>query len=518
MRGWTSMVDTRKRRVAVFLFFLLAFGVMLVFFGETGKPSCMAVPVLTEEEQADLGEYVQRDLSRELQYNSQRAAVDCRTSTIYIAQDIRKDTKMEDLTGSLGSFTPSLRLSFAPDPAFHDLAAAVEQGHVFKLNVSHGYKKYMQYDMVFTTLPVLRLEGEGIGETEKGKEIVAGTMCLWTPWDPDVNSRSVKTSNAQWHIRGGYSATLQKTPFKLNLKNKTGTGKSISLAGLGADDDWILNPMNLDDTKLKEKLFMQLWNRRARQVDWNEKMSEGEYVEVIINQEYCGLYQLQRRIDRKFLNLKSGDVLLKSGADLEAPDAETAYEIIHSGLTREQTYALVQDFFDEKDPELLNMDNFLDVNLFLQWASAVDNMIKNMFFVMKEGTSGYQMSLLPWDTDMSWGTVWKAEINGFGYDFEMSRQNTALRIEYEWMQKYYPDLDQQMAGRWKELRETLLTMENISGVLEQEQQILDSSGVLQRDAVRWGLYYKGEDSKENLYRSIEARLAWVDEYYSQYLQ
>ena len=127
------------------------------------------------------------------------------------------------------------------------------------------------------------------------------------------------------------------------------------------------------------------------------------------------------------------------------------------------------------------------------------------------------MHLLPWDTDMSWGTVWDNANGGFMYDFETSRQQITLRQEYAWMQQYHPELDIRMAKRWLELRETLLTMETITEILEQEQQVLDRSGARQRDTARWGLYYEGEDSLENLYRSIEARLAFVDAYYSQYL-
>ena len=475
------MVDTRKRRVAVFLFFLLAFAAVLIFCLQTETVTCMGVPVLTEAEQAELGEYVYQDVSRALQYNGQRAAVDWSHSTVYIAQDIRKGTQMEDLLGTLRTTSPSLRLSFAPDEAFADLAAAVENGHIFKLNVAHGYNKYMQYDLIFTTLPVLRLEGEVIGKNEKGKDIVQGDMCLWTPMDAETNTYSVKSSNAVWHVRGGFSATLLKTPFKLNLKTKTGTGKNLSLVEMGADDDWILNPMNLDDTKLKEKLFSTLWNQRTDQVDWNQKMSSGEYVEVIINQEYWGLFQLQRRIDRKFLNLGSDEVLLKSGAELVPATIQEAYEIVHTGLTEEETYRLMQDFFDENDGELLNVDNFLDVNAFFQWASAVDNKIKNIFFLLEKTDTGYQMSMLPWDTDMSWGTVWKAEAGGFAYDFEDSRQKDALRVEYEWMSDYHPDLDRQMAQRWFALREELLTVENMTAILEQEQQVLDCSGAQIRD-------------------------------------
>ena len=512
------MVDTRKRRMAVFLFFLLALGAVLLFSRITERETCMGVPFLSEEEQAELGEYVYYDASRELQYNGQRAAVDLTTSTVYIAQDISAATKAADLQGTLRLLSPSLRMSFAPDEAFEELAAAVEQGHVFKLNIAHGSNKYMQYDLVFTTLPVLRLDGEVIGKNEKNKDICKGDMCLWNPADPEIRSYSVKTSQAQWHVRGGWSATLLKTPFKLDLKKKSGTPRNLSLAGLGADDDWILNPMNLDDTKLKEKLFMGLWNRRAEQVEWNEQMSEGAYVEVVINQEYWGVFQLQRRIDNKFLNLGADDILLKSGSLLSADTVETAYEIIWSGLPEQETYALVQEFFAGRDGELLNMDNFLDVNVFMQWASAKDNVQKNMFYLLRKEEGDYRMYLLPWDTDMSWGTVWRDEAGGFVYDFEESRQLVVLRREYDWMQQYRPDLDRQMAKRWFELRENLLTMENMTRIAQQHQALLDASGAQKRDTEQWGLYYEGQDSLENLHKSMEARLAFVDAYYSQYLQ
>lgn len=516
MKGWTNMIDTRKRRIAVFLFFLLALAGVLLFCRLTEERTCMGVPVLSQTEQAELDTYVYQDLSQILQYNGQRAAVDLTTSTVYIPQDIQKGAKLEELRGTLRLTSPSLQLSFAPDEAFEDLAAAVANGHKFKLNVAFGPHKYMQYEVVFTILPVLRLDGEVVGETSKGKEVCQGDMCFWDPSDSEINSYSVKTSDAQWHVRGGWSASLDKTPFKLDLRKKAGTGKNLSLAGLGADDDWILNPMNLDDTKLKEKVFGTIWNQRASQVDWNSKMSTGEYVEVVINQEYWGLFQLQRRIDRKFLNLDSEDILLKRGTVLNAPTIETTYEIIHSALTEEQTYQVVRGFYEQRDADIVNMDNFLDVNLFCQWAAALDNITKNIFFLLHNDNGAYQLSLVPWDTDMSWGTVWDG--SGFIYDFETSRTLSALRVEYSWIRKFHPDLDQQMAQRWFELRESLLTMENMTAVMEREQAVLDASGAQVRDTDRWGLYYEGEDSLENLRKSMEARLEWVDAYYSQYLQ
>lgn len=508
------MFDTRKRRIAVFLIFLLALGGVLLFCRATETRSCMGVPILSEQEQAELGRYVKTDLSWDLRCNGQRAAVDLPSSTIYISQNIQPGTKAEDLLGSLQA-SPSVGLSFAPDEAFEDLASAVAQGHVFRLNARYGSDKYMQYDLVFTPLPVLRIDGESIGKNEKGKDICDGEICLWMGNDPETGRYSVKTSDALWNVRGGFSATLVKTPFKVSLKKNSGDNRNLSLAGLGEDDDWILNPMNLDDTKLKEKLFMGLWNQRAEQVDWNEKMSDGEYVEVVINQEYWGLFQLQRRVDGKFLSLGPGDILLKSGSDLSADTVETAYEIVYTSLTEQETYAQMEGFFRAEE-DILNLDNFLDVNLFLQAASAMDNIQKNIFYHLRKTEDGYRMYLLPWDTDMSWGTVWRDEAGGFIYDFEASRQNVTLRQEYAWMERYHPDLNRQMAERWLELRETVLTMDAVTAILQQEQQVLDQSGAWKRDTERWGLYYEGVDSLENLYRSVEARFAWVDAYYDQY--
>jgi hypothetical protein len=95
----------------------------------------------------------------------------------------------------------------------------------------------------------------------------------------------------------------------------------------------------------------------------------------------------------------------------------------------------------------------------------MDNMQKNIFYLLRKTENGYRMYLLPWDTDMSWGTVWRDEAGGFVYDFEASRQNVTLRQEYEWMQTFHPNLDQQMAKRWQELRKDLLTMENVTATI-----------------------------------------------------
>lgn len=509
------MIDRRKWRIAALSFFLLVLLLVMFFCIQAEKQMCMDVKILSESEQAKLREYEYRDLRDLILYNGQPAAVDLPSSTVYIPQNIPEGIQPEDLMGNLEIAGHNFQLFFAPDAAFEDLPAAAAEGHAFKLNVVHRSGSYMQFDLVFTTLPVMRIDGVAVDVNERGRDVYKGEMCLWTPDDPETGRYSVKTSDAIWHVRGGWSATLEKTPFKLDLKKESGGNKNLSFLGLGADDDWVLNPMNLDDTKVKEKLFCGLWNQRAGQVSWNEQMSAGQYVEVVIDGDYWGLFQLQRRIDEKFLNLQTDDVLLKNIADENASAPEAAYEIVYSSLTEEETYSLVTDYYYGRDGDILELNNFLDVNLFLEYAAAIDNIGKNMFHLLRKTADGYDMYLLPWDTDMSWGVVWD---EGFAYDYEESNKKSARREEYTWMQKYHPDLDRQMAERWFELRETLLTMETMESILAQELTVLERSGALKRDRDVWGLTYRGEDSLENLHRFLQERLWKLDTNYGEYLQ
>ena len=507
------MLDSRKlRKLAFFLSLLLLVTAMALFMLDK-KQRCLEVEILSGQEDAWLQEYVYKDYSNYLLYNGQRAPVDVQTSTIYIAQDIGPDTKAEDLLGSLKISSSRHRLAFAPDEAFRNLAQAVSDNHCFRLYVTDHSGEYMEYNVVFTTLPVLRIDGEFFEYDQKDREVNKGNLCLWTPKDPDSGHYSVKESNVHWHIRGGSTSYQPKTPWKLALKKKSGTNKNMSMVGLGSDDDWILNPMVLDDTKLKEHLFMQLWNQLAAETDWNPRMSSGQYVEVVMNQNYQGVYLLQRRIDKKYLNLGSEDILLKGQSVWEAATAADAYEIVSSPLNEQDTFAQIQGFFDGSDPSILRQENYLDVVLFLQYASAVDNLgYKNMFFNLRKENDGYRLYMIPWDTDVSWGVVWN---EGFAYDYLDSLECAVYRDDFETIANYDPDLFSRLIQRWKTLRAGVLSEENVSATFQAAFNQLTRCGVLERDLQQWGQFYHGEDTAARLEQFLEEKLLWLDNHYSQ---
>jgi hypothetical protein len=92
-------------------------------------------------------------------------------------------------------------------------------------------------------------------------------------------------------IRGSSSQTLPKKPYGLTtlMANNT-TNNNVSLLGMPAQNDWILNAIAFDKTLIRDYLCYNL----SRQM--GNYASRTEYCEVVVNGDYKGLYILQEKI------------------------------------------------------------------------------------------------------------------------------------------------------------------------------------------------------------------------------
>ena len=510
------MHSGKVRKIVLFLAVVLLLGAMIAFSYHRDHITCMGVEILTEADLEGFTEYSYRDVAKDLIFNGEPAAVDVESCTIYIPQDLTESSTPQNLPGQLRLDVTRYQIYFAPDEYFQDLPAAAEAGHRFRLYVTNGSRKYMTYDVIFTTLPVMRVSGEVLRAKDHWRDYMYGPLCLWHPKDPDTGRYSVRASNAEWSIRGGFSTTMPKHSWRVSLKNQNGEKRDMALAGLGNDDDWILNPMSLDDTFVKEKLAMQLWNELAEQSLWNYRMSMGEYVEVVINGVYEGIYLLQRKVESEVLGTTQNDIILK-GILQKAEDKlpSEVLEIVETPIDEETTFELASGILDYSNCDIQNLVNFIDFELFLDWLNAQDNIgYKNTYYVLKQTENGYQMSMVPWDTDMSLGVVWSHSIDNFAYYFESVSTMTAERMELPTMRQLYPDLDAKLARRWQELSQELFTVAHEQEIVAELRQQLERSGALERDLQRWGLVYGGEDSIENLNRYLEVRQQWMNEKYA----
>lgn len=502
------MINKRVFRRAIFWLSLGLFLAAMLPFAGKREDTCLGIPFLDAE--PDPSQYVYRDYSESLEFFEEKAAVDVETSTIYISQSIDGSTAVTDLKGELELRNRVNRMYFLRDPMFENLAEAVADGHGFPLIILSG-KHFMRYQVVFTTLPVMRLEDPYKTELTEKFVKVTGSMCLWTPEDPDLGLYTVKKSEVRWKIRGQTASSKPKKSWKLTLLKDTGTKKNLSLLGLGADDDWILNPLYMDDTKETEQFAMTLWNELADQAEWDLKMSCGAYCEMVMNGKYRGLYLLQRRVDRKYLELDEDQILLKTNSSISvSPGEKEAYEITYSPFPAEETYDIWMDLFHNRLGDAINLNNYADVSIFIQLGSMQDNAtFRNLFCVLTPGEEGYGLSYVLWDTDMSMGMC-----PGFTYDYDTAIHLVLQRYEHDTIRQSVPDLDQRIAERWFQLREGLLREAHMDGLLENMDAELSSSGARKRDRDEWGVRH---DSLKSVAEFLHDRLIFLDNYYGEKL-
>ena len=325
------MLITKKSRLAVFicLFFLCFFfaGTLIrterLLYTDISvirkdlPTGCMDVPVI--EENLFLEEFTEDpslDIPK-LSFNGQKISVTADSLTLYISQPTDSLGHFTQLYGTLISEDPNYSLYFINNSALQNLETSVHTNTPLQL-IAANDSSYRKIHVVITTLPVLYLE-QSYPDTyvnDNGREVFTGSFALFGKVPSSPQDYCVDSGITEWHLRGGSSSFYPKTPLKLSLKDSFGGNSNHDFFGLGADDDYILNPMVMDDTDIREKFAMDLWNSFISDGSSSHKMSSGEYVEVIVNQEYRGLYLLQRRVDRKYLELDPDQDILLKGKNL----------------------------------------------------------------------------------------------------------------------------------------------------------------------------------------------------------
>lgn len=502
---------TKQRTIARVLF-LISLVVLLAAVLRShcnDQFTCLGLSFLAESPAEEQYEY--RDYSDRLLFSGEKAPIDVESSTIYISQSISASTTFADLQGNLACLPPETHMYFLEDPLWDDLASAAAESHPFTLLIFSG-DRFMRYRVIFTTLPVFSIEDPDRTELQEKGVYAYGTFRAWTPDDPELDGYTVKSTPVRWNLRGGTATVMPKKSIKLTLQKKDGTNRNMELLGMGSDDDWILNPMSLDDFKVKENLLMTLWNELAQENDWDVKMSTGNYCEVVMNGRYRGLYLLQRRVDRKYLGLEPDQILLKGeGGPAENMEKPAGYSIVYSNMTESETYDLWMDIRANRFGNCANLLNYADVSLFVQFGYMQDNsLFRNIFYLLTPKDGDYELQLILWDTDMSMGLV-----KDFAYNYEESIHTPLNRADYGKVQAAHGDLDQVVAKRWFELRKSTFSEAHLVSTLERLSGELTASGSLLRDQALWGQYVSSPVPLETFFHD---RLEFLDGYYSEFLK
>lgn len=435
-------------------------------------------------------------------------ATDHESRTVYIPQPIHEDTTRADLIGTI-SVEPPYDLCWMKEDTFADLSGAVSNNHAFTMLV-YDENVYARYRVIFTPLPVLRVEASDTYIDDEKTEVFTGSFTAFSASAPTVQSAC-----GEWHIRGNSAVLQSKKSWRLSLKDGTGNQKNLSLAGLGSDDDWILNPMSRDDLKFREHFIGNLWNEINQ--DPHLSMSAGEYVELVMDGEYMGLYLLQRRVDRKYLSLHKNDLLMKGTNGNNQISAEDTFEEVYSPSGTQDAYAIAGTYYTNFTPEFIDLSNYINYELLINLFYLPDNLEwKNTFYLWRPNESNFSLSFIPWDTDMSLGFDYK---EGILFNIYLRDEAKILhRQEYDALSALYPDLDRQIALGWQELRKSLISYEGLANQIRSLRADLQQSGALFRDYDRWEYYALGADTEDLLFGFLKGRIEQLDAYYGDILK
>ena len=106
-------------------------------------------------------------------------------------------------------------------------------------------------------------------------------------------------------MRGSSSQTmLNKKPYAVETREDDGiNNRNVSILGMPAENDWVLNSLAFDQTGMRDVLAYELSNLLGQYA------SRSVYCEVVINGDYKGLYAFMEKIkpDKNRVNIETMD-------------------------------------------------------------------------------------------------------------------------------------------------------------------------------------------------------------------
>lgn len=378
-------------------------------------------------------------------------------------------------------------------------------------------------------LPVVRIHTAGSVPVESKDDYVDARLTI----DPNgAVLAGAYEGDVQIRGRGNSTWSMPKKPFRLKLRASSG------LLGMPANRDWVLLANYSDKSMLRTRTAFELGRQLG--MAWTPAT---EFVEVFLNGEYLGLYQLGQHIevsadrvdieelgpDDTDADALTGGYLLEVDARLDGdfhfttglgvpivfqgPDEPNAEQYAYmSGYIAEFEQALWSEAF--ADPEQ-GYAAYIDVDSFIRWY-LVNEIFKNNDSIMFSSCwmykdRGGKLHMGPlWDFDIAAGNI-----NYNGNDdpagWWVSRASWFDRLFQD------PAFVERVAQRWQAIRVTLLPQ--MLGAIHEDAQRLDLAqrNNFQRwpildtwvwpNAVVTGRY---EDEVGYLHDWLEARIAWLD--------
>lgn len=362
-------------------------------------------------------------------------------------------------------------------------------------------------------------------------------------------------------IRGRSSSHYPQKPYLFETRNEDGSNNNVSILGLPEENDWILLSNYNDKSLMRNILGYQLFERLGNYAP------RARLVEVILNNEYQGIYILTEKIKRDknrvdIAKLKEDDI---SGEELTggyifkidywnnndswqspySPINHPYYNIhfvYHDPDWDELTWQqkdYLEDYVTSFEETLYGLDynhaqngysKYIDTKSFIDYfiVSEVsrnnDGFKKSRYF--HKDKNGKIVAGPVWDFDWAWKNINECYIfkatDGSGWSYKVNNCNPDVKSP-DWMVRlfYDPEFKSRTNCRYYDVRSDILSNEAIFATIDSLYNLVKAPQI--KHFQRWNILgrnvgapevdeqpdtYEGE--VEKLKTWITKRLDWLD--------
>ncbi len=493
-------------------------------------------------------------------WHGKPAAVDELESTVYVpcsAED-GEYADWDTIVGKLAPASKDEKILYLKEDRMEQIGEAVREGYSFEAILSSG-QGITRFRVVLTGLPVLSITKTDLVPVT-GKEDHTGYAVM-------IDTKGLlRSSDCTFHVRGNYAADFDKKPYKVSLKKKNGKKNKMSWLGLRKDDDWILNPLYTDMSKVREVTAYQVWEQVTALAQNACPSSRVKYVEVLMDNSYHGIYALTEPVDAKQLkenrfpnqiSFTDSDLLYKINLwnqdypylDLYASSAgkieiltdfgkacvEIRYPKEWNADATWEPMHLFQDFvFRSRDRQALDragvevdIDSVVTLSLFCALTHATDNTWKNTLLIAKRVPAGQGQSGADagenrwilyrdiWDLNYVFGDIYDADQAQRYTAFSMEgaqqyRSNADTTYDFETYALIDPGVQGMLADKWAKWRDSGISADSVCGIVDDAFGELAGSGALGREMNRWPQTAEPDAAVSEMKEWIRVRFAYLD--------
>ena len=408
---------------------------------------------------------------------------------------------------------------------------AVANGDLFTFDGIEGSKQYtltaymgdslITGNITFTWLPIVELFGDFNVDRYTYTNVIIS--------EPD--SAFAEPMSAKIKVRGYATSQIRKHKrnYRLKFIAEDSTKMNRRFFGLRNDNTWILDAGQMDFLRVRNRVSTDLWLDMSRKPSYSDSVanvrngSRGQMVELLLNGEYRGIYNMCEPIDRKQLKLvryepetktfhgQIWDALISNtnvmmsqldstrpprglptwaGFRAKYPDYDEIRRLDWTTLVDAIRFSDYSDKLMDRQLFIDSVGYYFDVPvmqdyfIFIAALQAIDNGARNIYYSCYDKVEHPRMTMTPWDLDVCLGQNYSPGANN--PDLIKPERDvdwiSLVPMVNMWNLEVFRT---PMIERYKELRETWLNTDNLVNRYRTAIDELENCGAAGREEARW---------------------------------